>query len=136
MVCKSGFDGGVWSAVSTLLRPAHLGTITIQAGDIAGLYGGHCSSGQTGTLTVTINGNATYIGPVSGSLIPSNVSGNTITYTIFNFDSIASGFAFELLIDTFATINSQICVDISITPTNDNDSTNNTLTQCFTVRAS
>ena len=136
MKCKTGYDVGVWSVVSSLLRPAHSATVIVSAGDIAALYGGHCASGISGSAIITINGSAQYSGPSPGALIPSTVAGNVLTYNILNFDSITSGFSFEINVDTLAAINSQICIDIVIAPSGDNDSTNNIFTQCFTVHAS
>jgi hypothetical protein len=137
--CKFGFDVGVWSIVPSILRPSYLTPVRIRAGDIANFYGVHCASGISGALTITINGNAHYFGPVAGALSPSIVSGNTITFNIADFDSInsLSDFAFVIETDTNAVSGSQICFDVNVTPlAGDNNASNNTLTNCFSVMAS
>ena len=135
--CRNGFDVGVWSIVSTNLRPTHLSTVSIHAGDLANFYGVHCASGISGDLTITINGNAHYYSPVPGSTAPTSVNGNVITFHITDFGNSGSYFAFILETDTLATSGSQICFDAFVTPTiNDNNNFNNSLSTCVTVSAS
>ena len=137
--CKSGFDIGVWSIYSPGFRPASRSLVNVRAGDIANFYGVHCTSGISGTLNITINGYAHYYGPIAGARTPSNVTGNIITYNITDFGLINSNtdFAFEVETDTSAISGSQICIFASFLPTvGDYNVSNNSLSNCFTVRAS
>lgn len=133
LLCKPGFDAGVWSIVSSQLQPAHNGIIKIRAGDMAAQFGNFCTTTDSGMLTVTINGSATYVGPGSSLNIPSNISGNVLTYTLNNFLFTSSYFEIELAVDTFVAIGSQICIDVMITSPNDSNFNNNILSQCFTI---
>ena len=139
MICRNGFDVGTWSVLTSGLRPNHYGVVDIKAGDISNLYGMHCANGINGSVSITINGDAHYFGPAPGSLTPSNVSGNIITYNISDFGTIDpdSDFTFVLLVDSTATNGSQICFNVNVNPVSgDNYTNNNILSQCFTVLAS
>jgi len=135
----NGVDVGVWSVVSQVFRPAHLSKVQALAGDLAARYGTHCAVGRSGTVTVVISGPAHYYSYASGSLPPSSVIGNVITYHISDFYNLdpATGISFLLETDTTAMAGSTICIDIDVGLLPDDvDSTNNTLSQCFIVRAS
>lgn len=135
----NGIDLGVWSVVSEVLRPAHLSLISIRAGDLTSNYGVHFASGQSGAITVTINGNAHYYMYSMGSLAPSNVTGNVITYNIPDFGNLDpfTAISFMLETDTNATAGSSICFSVSVSALpGDLNLSNNTLSQCFLVHAS
>lgn len=135
--CKVGFDIAAHSIVTPeLFRPANNTHVNINAGDASNFYNAHCASGIAGTVTVTINGPASYIAPANGALTPSNVSGNIITWNIADFGTINALNDFNIVVhtDTFAQIGQQVCFTISVTPTTgDNNPANNTLTHCFTI---
>ena len=133
--CKTGFDLTTWSVTGWRFRPANFTTVNIHAGDITNFYGVHCAAGVSGTVTTTITGAVTFISPAISALTPT-VSGNVLTYTIADFGSVNffSDFNIVLQTDTTAPIGSQICINVSVTPTvGDNNPANNTLTHCFTV---
>ncbi len=137
--CKSGFDLAAESVYGWGFRPASNRLVNISAGDLSNFYGQHCAAGVSGEVTVTITGPAHYSSPAVGSLTPSSISGNTITYNIADFGTIDFYHAFNIWItvDTTAVLGSQICFTVSVTPTaGDNNLPNNTLTQCFIVLAS
>lgn len=135
--CKSGFDVSAWSvATPTVFRPANNTIANISAGDISNFYNAHCAAGVSGTVTVSINGPATYVSPASGALTPSNVTNNVITWNVADFGTIDALHSFNVVVhtDTFAQIGQQVCFTVNVTPTaGDNNPTNNTLTHCFNV---
>lgn len=135
--CKTGFDLAARS-VSTagVFRPANNTAVNIHAGDLANFYNANCAFGVAGTVTVTINGPATYISPASGATTPGNVSGNVLTYNVADFGTADALHDYNITVrtDTLAQIGQQVCFTISVTPaTGDNDTTNNTLTHCFSI---
>jgi uncharacterized repeat protein (TIGR01451 family) len=137
LVCKPGFDVGVQSITHTsgIFRPANYSTIQIFAGDITSFYGAKCASGTAGTVTAILSGPCTYINSI-GSLTPSSVIGDTITWTIPDFGAVDffDDFGLNVQTDTFAPMGSSVCLTVNVTPTSgDNDITNNTLTNCWTV---
>jgi len=137
MQCKPGFDAGVITVArdSGIFRPAHFAKIKISAGDISNLYGLHCASGTSGSVQVVFNGAASYIGASPGSLTPV-VSGDTLLYSIADFDAVNfnSDFSFVMQTDTAALIHSQVCFDVSVFPlTGDINMANNHLQHCFIV---
>lgn len=135
--CKTGFDIGINAIVRTSgeFRPAHYATVNFKAGDISNYYGLHCSNGITGTVTVIINGPATYISPANGSLTPI-VNGDTLSYSITDFGAVNFNSDFTIVIqtDTTAVIGDTICFNVNITPAiGDNNTSNNNLQHCFQV---
>jgi len=134
--CKPGFDLGVWSVVSSGLRAGNQSTIHIHAGDFASYFGAHCLSGMSAALTINLSGQIQYDGPDPGAMIPSSVSGNTITYSIADIGQVDSDNDFVIFVrtDSAASIGSEICFYAAITPVNgDLNSLNNSLVQCFSV---
>ena len=133
--CKSGHDVGVQS-INGRFRPADLSLVEIHAGDMSNFYGANCASGVSGTLSVVMTGEASYIAPAPGALTPSSINGDTPNYSIADFGNINFNTAFNIMVltDTTATLGSEVCFTVSVTPLlGDNNPTNNTLTQCFTV---
>jgi len=135
--CKPGFDVGVLSAVrdSGMLFPAQQGSIHVKAGDLSKFYGLNCAAGVSGAVSITYSGPVSFAGVMSGALVPV-VSGNTLTYTIADFGAIdmQTAFGLRFLVDTFAQIGQQLCLDVVVTPTaGDNNVSNNTATYCFPI---
>ena len=135
--CKPGFDVGVTSVIRTAgrFRPGNNSTVNILAGDLSNHYGLGCATGVNGTVTIIINGPATYISPSPGALTPI-VNGDTLTYTIpdYGTTNFNSDFNFIVQTDSTAQVGDQICFDVSVTPiTGDNNPTNNNYSQCFTI---
>ena len=136
--CKNGFDVGVASAVrqSGILRPTFTSIFKIVAGDLGKIHGLNCSTGVSGKITVVFSGPATFAGIAAGSLNPT-VSGNTLTYSVPDFEAldINTAFGLKFLIDTFAQMGEQLCLSITVLPdvAGDINNTNNTLRICFEV---
>ncbi len=135
--CKQGFDLGVHSAVrdSGILFPAQKAGIKITAGDLSRLYGLNCAGGISGTVSITYSGTATFAGVRPNALTPM-VSGKTLTYDIADFGAInmQTAFGLRFLVDSFAQIGQQLCLDITVMPTaGDNNVSNNTATYCFPI---
>lgn len=135
--CKPGFDIGASSITQTSgqFRPANNAAVKISAGDLSNQYNLHCASGISGTITVVINGPASYINSVPGALIPV-VNGDTLVYSIADFDTVnfSSDFVFVVQTDTTAQIGQQVCFDVSVTPTaGDNNPSNNFYSHCFNL---
>ncbi len=138
MVCKPGFDICVWNIYRNAPNffPGNTTPVRIVAGDFASsISNGFCGSTISGEVKVIINGSATYLSPIAGSLTPI-VNGDTLIYTIADFSLVneTSDFAFNVITDTTAQIGNQICFDVTVTPSaGDNNISNNTLTHCFAV---
>jgi uncharacterized repeat protein (TIGR01451 family) len=134
--CKLGFDIGIQSIVTNgLVFPGQTHTLTVMAGDIYRWYNMNCAYGISGTLTFTVNGPVTYVGPSVGTLTPS-VTGNIFTYNISNFSTLNNSASFQLVFqtDTTAQAGDVICLNANITPTvGDNDINNNTYQDCYNV---
>jgi uncharacterized repeat protein (TIGR01451 family) len=135
--CKTGFDVGALSVSSnSVFRPANIGEVKINSGDVTSIYGAHCAAGVSGTVVVTINGPASYVGPAAGALAPTTVSGNTITWNVADFGTTNALMDFNIIVqtDTLAQAGQQVCFTVHITPTSgDNNPANNTFDYCFTV---
>lgn len=118
--------------------PARQVTVNVNAGDYSNMFGAHCANGISGLITIVFNGAVSYVGPAIGALTPTNINGDTLTYVVADFGSInyATDFNFILAVDTFAILGSQICISAGISPTLDNNPSNNFISQCFPVRVS
>ncbi len=136
VVCDSAFDMQVHAVTRQgWVFPGQVHTVnTNLANDVNWYNLNYSNSTYSGTVTININGPVTYVAPAVGALTP-QVSGNTFTYTISDFDSISlTSFGLQLATDTTAQTGQQICVNVAIatTPT-DADTTNNTYTFCYNV---
>ncbi len=137
--CKPAFDVGVNSIAALGFRAAGSTLLNIGAGDISNFYNAHCAAGIAGTVTVNITGPAKYISPATGALTPSSSGSNTVTWNITDFGTANFSSSFNIIVQTDITaqIGQQVCITVTVTPTaGDNNPSNNTLIQCFTVRAS
>ncbi len=138
LICKPDYNVTVNSVIrdSGLIRPGNKSLINIHAGDFANFYGADCMNGIGGQLQVTVTGPAQYIGYAIGSIAPTTVTGNTLTWNIVDFGTVDffHDFHIRLLTDTTATVGDFVCVDatISSNPADVNQS-NNHLNQCFAV---
>jgi uncharacterized repeat protein (TIGR01451 family) len=133
--CK-GIDLAVTSIYGARFRPASQRPIVIHAGDFSNNFGGRCATGVSGSVQIILSGPYQYVSATPGALIPTNISGDTLTYTISDFGSIDFDRAFGIVVltDTFAIMGSQICANVQISTTvNEIDTTNNYLTRCFSI---
>jgi uncharacterized repeat protein (TIGR01451 family) len=90
------------------------------------------TSNSSGSVTINITGPVTYVAPANSALTPS-VNGNTFTYNITDFSNLTpQSFGLQLITDTTAQANDQICVHVEISPTPlDADTTNNVYDFCY-----
>ncbi len=136
LICKPGFDVGVQSINTTgIVFPGQNHILNVNAGDISHWYNLNCAAGTSGTLSFSVNGSVTYMGPALGSLTPS-VAGNIYTYNIADFGTINNTTDFQLLFQTNTTAQAGdvICVNATVTPiSGDNNPNNNILTFCYNV---
>lgn len=134
--CRPGFNLVAQSVMADIFRPANLSIVNIHAGDFANFYHSNCAIGISGTVSVTINGPATYISPAANALPPSTVAGNVVAWNVSDFGTVSFGTSFGLVVqtDTLAQMGQQVCFTVKVTPfSGDNDTLNNTLTHCFAV---
>lgn len=136
ITCKPGFDVGVQSVFTNgWVFPGQPHSLSIIAGDINQWYNLNCANGISGQVQITITGPVTYTSIAVGALNPI-ITGNVFTYTIANFGTINNAQDFGLLFttDTTAQAGDQICVDVTVTPTNgDNNASNNNYQFCYQV---
>jgi uncharacterized repeat protein (TIGR01451 family) len=133
--CK-GIDLAVSSIYGAGFRPASQRPLIIHAGDFSNNFGGKCAAGVSGSVQIILSGPCQYVSATSGALLPTTINGDTLVYSIADFGSIDfnTAFGIEVLVDTFAVLGSQICVNVQISTTaNEIDTTNNNLTQCFNI---
>jgi len=139
LICPAtGFDVGVHSILwgYNMPRPGAHFAINAIAGDITELYGAHCASGISGQVQMVYSGPLSYSGPAAGALTPTTVSGDTLTWNINDYGTVADQTAFNMLfnIQTYAVPGSLICFTVNVTPVaGDNNPSNNNLTYCFPV---
>ena len=99
------------------------------------LYNVDCGGGISGTVTTTISGSARYLGPAPGAIVPSTVSGNTLTYDFTNLDTIRCG-SIDIIVvtDTNAVTGTPICFTVIIIPARpDHDAIDDTIKGCFNI---
>lgn len=133
--CKPGFDVGVRSVITKdLVFPGMTHTLSVVAGDMSQWYNLGCASGMSGKVQITINGPVTYAGTGPGALTPV-ITGNLYTYAIPDFGLIDNNTAFNLLLNTSTTANAgdTICVRVYVTPSPDNNTSNNYYQFCYNV---
>jgi uncharacterized repeat protein (TIGR01451 family) len=135
--CKQTPDLNVQSIFGTF-RNAQARTIKISAGDFSKFYNLNCANNIGGTVTTTITGPASFVGAASGALTPTNVTGNTLSYTIADFGVLDFTTAFGILVmaDTFAPLNSSVCIKTIVNTVTDINHTNDTLEFCGLVNNS
>jgi len=134
--CRPGVDVGVTSIVrdSGVVRPANYANIRFLAGDLSAAYGLHCGN-SAGSVRVIIQGPASYVQPMQGTLVPTVIN-DTLIYAVSNFSTIDfnNDFGIVLMTDTFAQATDQVCLDVKVTSfINDINTSNNSLTTCFPV---
>ncbi len=140
--CRTqGFDVGVQSVLNNYIPPRPNTSFTLYTigGDMSELYGARCAAGINGNVQITYSGPITYLGPATGALAPTLVSGNTIVWVIPDFGAVSDFTAFNLLfkIDSLAVPGTSICFNDTIGPfAGDYNLANNTLSYCFPVVAS
>ena len=139
-VCKPDFNVAVNSVVvdSGTISHNRKCLVKIFAGDLANYYGAvHCLNGIGGQLQVVINGPANYIGYKIGSLPPSSVIGNILTWNISDFSTVDFNNDFNIRLFTNGATPGQVCFEVSISSSPiDENSSDDTLIHCFPIVAS
>jgi uncharacterized repeat protein (TIGR01451 family) len=134
--CKPGFDIGVQSIYKTNAAfPGIYHTLTVVAGDVTHWNNLNCATGVAGTVSVSVIGPVTYIGPASGALTP-NIIGNIYTYTVADFGLVNNSTDFKLVFqtDTNAQTGNEICINVSVLPIiGDSKPSNNSKSFCYSV---
>jgi uncharacterized repeat protein (TIGR01451 family) len=132
--CKLTPDLNVQSIFGTF-RNAQARNVNISAGDLSKFYKINCVNNIGGTVTTTITGPASFVGAASGALTPVSVVGNTINYTVADFGTLNYDSAFGIIVmaDTFAPINSSVCIKTIVNTVTDVNQTNDTLEFCGLV---
>jgi uncharacterized repeat protein (TIGR01451 family) len=136
MECKTGFDVGVQSMFpSGLVFPGQSHELYISVGDLSNWYNLNCATGTSGTVQINVTGSVAYTGTPENVLVPDVIDGNNFTYNITDFGTVPlNSFGLLFLTDTTAQAGEEICVTATVTPNGvDNDTTNNTLTYCYSV---
>jgi len=138
MSCSQN-DYAVQYIEASHFRPTDITNVNISAGNQARLrYHVPCMAGSAGTVTTSLIGAVSYIGPAAGALTPTSVSGNTLTYTAADLDSLTAGsLDIVVMTDSTAAIGASVCISTVITPASpDINPGDDTLVQCFTIVAS
>ncbi len=129
-----GADVAVTS-IQSRFRAGRASAVTIVAGDVfKDYYKVNCTNNIGGTVVITFAGSVSYVGPASGALTPTTISGNTLSYSVADFSALPLN-AFDIILatDTHAVIGSSICITVNVSTSVDINLANNTLSQCFQV---
>ena len=132
--CKNGKDVGIHSVVNFegIPFPGQLFTMKVNAGDISQWYGLNCAANTSGTFSISYNGNVSLTNVESE--INEVISGNTITFNIADFSSTSSDYFLTFLVDTFATVGDQLCLNMQIqSDTIETNYVNNDLNYCVNI---
>lgn len=119
------------------VKPGSTETIFINAGEGSTFFGASCFN-IGGNVKLVLSGPASYLSPTAGALTPTSINGDSIEWSVADFTAIDPKTAFNIIvsIDTNAFIGDSVCLDLSLSPFQDKDSTNNTSTSCFPVVSS
>lgn len=137
--CKPGFDIAAWSIYSHHFVPGHVDPVSCTAGDMSQFYGVHCASGVSGYVVLQISGPAQFLSPDSSALPPSYASSDSIVWNVADYGAVNfyEDFAAILQTDTNAALGQTVCLTLTAYPiTGDNNPSNNTITNCYTVVSS
>lgn len=131
----NGLDMSVYS-IHGSFRPTRNRPVLIQVSDVTHKLDLICASGKSGIVKTTIIGSASYVAPLNGSLTPTTIAEDILTYTITDFGAINPDSAFNIIVttDSNATIGSDICIETIVsTMAIDHNSANDTLLFCGEV---
>ena len=137
--CKPGFDIATSGIIrTTFIRPATPATFNLHAGDIANLYGVHCTN-IAGKISIDYSGPMHYSGVEAGTLIPDSILPNRLVWNITDFSLLDFNEAIKpnFFVDSSAIAGDLVCFTTEVSPIiGDRVPSNNTFSQCFDVRAS
>jgi uncharacterized repeat protein (TIGR01451 family) len=134
ITCPPYSDESVQS-INGRFRVNRQSAVHIVAGDMSNiLYGAGCSNHSSGSVTTIINGPSHFWAPAAGALVPLSVSGDTIRYSVADFDTVRAGdFDIIVLTDSNAAVGSSVCITTALHGSAEVNFSNDTLTQCFAV---
>ena len=137
--CKPGFDLGTTGLNRTgQIRPATPASFALHAGDMASLFGAHCTS-ISGMISLDYSGPMHYTGVVLGALVPDSILPNRLVWNIADFSTLDFNHDLKpnFFVDSSAILGDLVCFTTNISPiAGDRVPSNNTFSQCFEVRAS
>lgn len=136
--CKTGYVDLLAKSIaaSAPLQPGAQRTLYLNAGDATLFYGVTCATGLSGEVQAVLSGVASYLSAAAGALTPTNVNGDTLTWSIPDFSVInpATAFNIHVQIDSSATTSDTVCVQLSVSVSGtDNVPNNNSLSTCFSI---
>lgn len=135
LICDSTFDLVARSInISNRFRPGRTASIILNAGEREQLFGMKCYS-DSATIRVAINGPVTSVLPVPGALVPDSINLTDIMWRVPDLATLStpSNFQLNLQFDQSSTLGDSVCFDLSISPTIDDDSTNNFIHVCIPI---
>jgi uncharacterized repeat protein (TIGR01451 family) len=136
VVCNAAYDALVQSVTPQgWVFPGQTHTMRTNITDNETWFNLDCDSTiTTGIVTIQVNGPISFVAPAADALTPT-VNGNTYSYNITNFNTLnANSFGLQLMTDTTAQANDQICVHVEISPNPiDADTINNIYDFCYNV---
>ena len=136
VLCNAGYDVYVQSVnPQGWVFPGQVHEISTNITDNETWFNIDCNEGNTsGMVTLNVNGPVSFGATTLGALTPT-VNGNTYTYSVSDFNTLnPNSFGLQLITDTTAQANDQICVHVEITPTPlDADTINNVYDFCYNV---
>jgi uncharacterized repeat protein (TIGR01451 family) len=134
--CKPIIDLKVQSITRQgLVFPGQNHLLKTIVGDASQWFGLNCADGDSGIVTITINGPVAFFGLPTNAQSPV-ISGNTFSYPVSNFGNVinTTNFALILITDTTAQQGDQVCIQVSIqTNSLESDTLNNHLFYCYEV---
>jgi uncharacterized repeat protein (TIGR01451 family) len=137
--CPPAFDLMANSVTpATMFRPTRHVEVMINAGDIFGHFGTACFF-DTGFVACSFTGPITYVGPAPGALTPTVTSPGNLRWNVNDFSLVdpETSFNIEVLVDSFASINTDVCFQLGIYPfIGDFRPWNNTYNACYPIRNS
>ena len=135
MTCSSP-DYAVLYMNASGFSPADTAIVNITAGNLANLgYHADCTSPSSGRVVTIYSGPVQYVGPAPGALSPTSVSGDSLTYTISDMNSLTYG-SLDILLstDSSAVVGDLACIITIISPSiPDGTPADNVLAKCFVV---
>ena len=140
VACVSNSDIAAKSITPmTAFIPGSLSGVLLNFGNLASNYGLVCpNANDSGYVYVVLRSNISYVGPSQGAIAPTSVIGDSIVWVVQDFSLINPSIDFNIKVstDTTAQSNDLVCLTLGVVMTNDVDTSNNILNDCFLVRTS
>jgi hypothetical protein len=125
-------------APSGIVFPGQTHGLNVFVSNQFGNFPTSCLDSLSGELTISITGPVTYTGipPLLGFPQPTQVNGNTITFSVSNFSNMdwLDPFLMNLLVDQTAQSGDSVCVSVTVTSTDEGGNlSNNQMNSCYAV---